>query len=120
MKQTNTVSLPAPRVTVIAPCIPEKTKLRVAAYTRLNSDSDDQLNSYIARVDHYTKFISSREDWALVDIYADEGISGLDAKNRDDFNRMLADCQTGEDRPVAGQIHVALRPKYQESYPVHP
>ena len=73
MKQTNTVSPPAPRVTVIDPRILEKAKLRVAAYTRVSSDSDDQLNSYIAQVDHYTKFISSREDWELVDIYADEG-----------------------------------------------
>lgn len=96
MKQTNTVSPPAPRVTVIDPRIPEKARLRVAAYTRVSSDSDDQLNSYIAQVDHYTKFISSREDWELVDIYADEGISGLDAKNRDDFNRMLADCRAGK------------------------
>ena len=96
MKQTNTSTPPAPRVTVIDPRIPEKAKLRVAAYARVSSDSDDQVNSYIAQVDHYTKFIASHEDWELIDVYADEGISGLDAKNREDFNRMLTDCRAGK------------------------
>lgn len=96
MKQPNTSKPLAPRVTVIDPRVPDKAKLLVAAYARVSSDSDDQVNSYIAQVDHYTKFIASHEDWELIDIYADEGISGLDAKNRDDFNRMLADCRAGK------------------------
>ena len=33
------------------------------------------------------------EDWELVDIYADEGITGLEARKRDDFNRMMEDCR---------------------------
>ena len=71
MAQTNTAAARHPRITVIDARKPETAKLQVAAYARVSSDSADQLNSYMAQVDFYTKFISSREDWELVDIYAD-------------------------------------------------
>ena len=83
-------------VTVIDPSDAPKPKLRVAAYARVSSDSADQLNSYLAQVDYYTRFISSREDWELVDVYADEGLTGMETKKRDDFNRMIADCREGK------------------------
>ncbi len=86
----------APKVTVIDPIIPEKARLRVAAYARVSSDSADQLNSYLAQVDYYTRHIGENPDWELADIYADEGISGLDARKRDEFNRMLSDCRAGK------------------------
>ena len=86
----------APKVTVIDPAAPEKAKLRVAAYARVSSDSADQLNSYLAQVDYYTRHIGENPDWELADIYADEGISGLDTRKRDEFNRMLADCYAGK------------------------
>lgn len=95
MAQTNLASARPPRITVIDAKTPEQAKLRVAAYARVSSDSDDQINSYLAQVDHYTKYISSNEDWELVDVYADEGISGLESRKRDDFNRMMADCRAG-------------------------
>ena len=85
-----------PKVTVIDPAVPEKAKLRVAAYARVSSDSADQLNSSLAQVDYYTRHIGENPDWELVDIYADEGISGLDTQKRDEFNRMMADCQAGK------------------------
>lgn len=85
-----------PKVTVIDPIAQEKGKLRVAAYARVSSDSADQLNSYIAQVDYYTRFIGENSDWELADIYADEGISGLDTRKRDEFNRMMADCREGK------------------------
>ena len=84
------------KVTVIDPITQEKTKLRVAAYARVSSDSADQLNSYLAQVDYYTRHIGENPDWELADIYADEGISGLDTRKRDEFNRMLADCRAGK------------------------
>lgn len=96
MITTNTTATGAPRVTVIDPHTPEKAKLRVAAYARVSSDSDDQINSYIAQVDFYSKYIAEREDWEMADIYADEGISGLEARKRDDFNRMMEDCRAGK------------------------
>lgn len=83
-------------VTIIDANDAPKAKLRVAAYARVSSDSADQLNSYLAQVDYYTRFISSREDWELVDVYADEGLTGMETKKRDDFNRMIADCRDGK------------------------
>ncbi len=63
-----------PKVTVIDPIAQEKAKLRVAAYARVSSDSADQLNSYLAQVDYYTRHIGDNPDWELADIYADESI----------------------------------------------
>lgn len=105
MAQVNSTTAPAPRITVIDPRTPERAKLRVAAYARVSSDSADQVNSYLAQVDYFTRYISGHEDWDMVDIYADEGISGLDAKKRDDFNRMMADCRDGKiDRVLCKSI----------------
>jgi site-specific DNA recombinase len=70
-------------------------KLRVCAYARVSSDSDDQLNSFAAQVDYYTELINGNEEWELVDIYADEGITGTRADKRDDFLRMMNDCRKG-------------------------
>lgn len=72
---------------------PEEIKLRVAAYCRVSSDSEDQRNSFAAQNAYYTEFIAGKENWTLVDIYADEGITGTSAKKRPDFQRMLADCR---------------------------
>jgi len=85
-----------PKITVITAKKHEAAKLRVAAYARVSSESDDQLNSYIAQVDYYTRHIASHENWELADIYADEGISGLVASKRDDFNRLIQDCRDGK------------------------
>lgn len=105
MTAANITSTNTPRVTVIDPRAPEKAKLRVAAYARVSSDSEDQVNSYIAQVDFYSKHIAGKEDWEMVDIYADEGISGLEARNRDEFNRMMADCREGKvDRVLCKSI----------------
>ena len=54
---------------------PENAKLPVAAYCRVSSDSDDQLNSLSAQVREYTKQITADPDWELAGIYADEGIT---------------------------------------------
>lgn len=70
-------------------------KLRVAAYARVSSDSTDQLNSFMAQVRYYTTYITSREEWTFVDLYADEGITGTSAEKRTEFQRLIADCKRG-------------------------
>lgn len=70
-------------------------KLRVAAYCRVSSSSEDQLNSFAAQNIHYTQYITEHEDWRLVDIYADDGITGTSVEKREDFKRMLADSGHG-------------------------
>ena len=74
---------------------PQNMLLRVAAYTRVSSDSEDQLNSFAAQNRYYTELISSKAEWRMVDIYADEGITGTSVAKRDDFQRMMADCRRG-------------------------
>ena len=72
-----------------------KPKLRVAAYCRVSTDSDEQATSYDAQVEHYTELIQKNPEWEFADIYADDGISGTNAKKREDFNRMIDDCEAG-------------------------
>ena len=85
-----------PRVIKIeASARPDNARLRVAAYTRVSSDSDDQLHSFAAQNQYYTTLIASKAEWRLVGIYADEGITGTSTAKRDDFNRMMADCRRG-------------------------
>lgn len=71
-------------------------KIRVAAYCRVSTEQDEQLNSFENQVDYYTKYINERTDYEMVDIYADEGISGTNTKKRGGFNRMIADCAAGK------------------------
>lgn len=71
-------------------------KLRVAAYCRVSTDQEDQLHSFDAQVDYYTKYIEEHENYAMAGIYADEGISGTNTKRREQFKRMIADCEAGK------------------------
>ena len=71
-------------------------KKRVAGYARVSTDSDEQFTSYEAQVDYYTNYISQRTDWIFAGMYADEGISGTNTKNRDGFNNMISDALSGK------------------------
>lgn len=71
-------------------------KIRVGAYIRVSSNSDDQENSYMVQYDYYSKLIAANPDWVFVDIYADEGITGTEMSKRDEFNRMYQDCKDGK------------------------
>ena len=73
----------------------EKPKLRVAAYCRVSTDSDEQATSYEAQIEHYTAFISGHPDWQLAGIFADDGISGTNTKKREEFNRLIDECMAG-------------------------
>lgn len=70
-----------------------KEKIRLAAYCRVSSDSTDQLNSFMAQIRYYTDYTKLHPEYDLVDIYADEGITGTSMKLRGEFNRLLKDCQ---------------------------
>jgi len=87
--------IPATAPIVSAQSKTAKAKRRVAAYARVSTDSDEQLTSYEAQVDYYTKFIKSREDWEFIMVYTDEGISAVNTKKRDGFNQMVADALAG-------------------------
>ena len=74
---------------------PEAVVLRVAAYCRVSTDSEDQLNSFAAQQSYYNDYIRKHDNWQLAEIYADEGITGTSAAKRDGFQRMLSDCRKG-------------------------
>ena len=73
-----------------------RKKIRVAAYCRVSTDQDEQLSSYENQVNYYREYILKHEDYELVDIYADEGISATNTKKRDAFNRLIQDCRDGK------------------------
>lgn len=70
-------------------------KMHVAAYCRVSTDSEEQLNSYETQKAYYTQLIADNPNWDDAGIYADEGISGTDMRKRDAFNRMIAACKRG-------------------------
>lgn len=85
------------QVQIIQPYQPQSDALeKVAAYCRVSTDSKDQLNSYHTQIGYYTNYIAQHPGWKLVDIYADEGITGTSLEKRDEFKRMLADCRAGK------------------------
>ena len=74
----------------------EKPKLKVAAYCRVSTDSDEQAGSYEVQVQHYTDYIGRNKEWELAGIYTDDGISGTNTKKREGFNGMIEDCMAGK------------------------
>ena len=91
--------------TYIPPKAAKPEPLRVAAYCRVSSDSSDQLRSYATQIKAYTEQIGAHADWELVDVYADEGLTGTRMDKREDFQRLLADCRKGKvDRVLCKSI----------------
>ena len=82
----NVTLIPARRRTGNRIIKDEKPKLRVAAYCRVSTDSDEQAGSYETQVNHYTEYIGRNKDWELAGIYADDGISGTNTKKREGSN----------------------------------
>lgn len=70
-------------------------KMRVAAYCRVSTDSEEQLNSYEAQKSYYTQKIQDSPDWEMAGIYADEGITGTSLKKRAEFKKMITACKRG-------------------------
>ena len=83
-----------PEVKLISPVTRRAIdKKRVAAYCRVSSNSADQQNSYANQIKVYTSLIQKRKEWELVEIFADEGLSGMKAENRTEFQRMIQMCE---------------------------
>ena len=70
-----------------------KKKLRVAAYCRVSTDSDAQLESLETQKTHYENYIKSRKDWEFAGLYFDEGVTGTKADKRHKLMQLLADCK---------------------------
>ena len=98
---------PVPVVVLDSDNVPVTTKKRVAAYCRVSTDSEEQMLSYDAQVSEYRKKIEVTEDWQLIEIYADAGISGTNIKNRTAFNKMISECIS--DLPNLKAVATTLR-----------
>ena len=71
----------------------DKGQKRVAVYCRVSSSSADQLNSLANQIKYYTQYVKKHKDWTLVDIFADEAITGTRADIRPEFQRMIRMCE---------------------------
>ena len=95
-KTQKSVTMIPPSKRTVEQKVEQHTKLKVAAYCRVSTDSDEQALSYEAQIEHYTSYIKKNRDWEFAGIYADDGISGTSTKNRDQFMQMIEDCQAGK------------------------
>ena len=83
-------------------------KLRVAAYCRVSTDEEEQLNSYEAQIAYYTEAISKNPSWTFAGVYADEGITGTVTSKRKDVLRLMRDCEKGKiDMVLTNPYHVS-------------
>ena len=74
----------------------KKRNLRVAAYCRVSTGDEEQLTSYENQKAFYTEKIMKNPEWTMVDIFADEGITGTSTCRRKDFLRMIRQCRQGK------------------------
>ena len=71
----------------------EQAKLRVAAYCRVSTDSDEQLESLDTQIKHYESYINANPEWEFAGLYYDEGITGTKKEKRPELLRMITDCE---------------------------
>ncbi|MBO6292339.1 MAG: recombinase family protein, partial [Selenomonas sp.] len=81
----------------LEPKVPQiKRKKRVAAYARVSAESDRLNHSLSAQVSYYSQLIQKNPEWEYAGVYADSFISGTSIDKRNEFQRLLADCETGK------------------------
>ena len=88
-----------PKITQIRadfPRLGQEHKKRVAAYARVSRDSKKLLHSLSAQVSYYSSLIQGNSEWEFAGVYADEAITGTLVRKRDEFRRMLGDCEEGK------------------------
>lgn len=84
-------------VSKVKPSAPIMTrKKRVAAYARVSLDSERLIHSLSAQVSYYSEYIQKNPQWIYAGVYADEGISGTQTQKRDEFKRLMKDCDDGK------------------------
>ena len=94
------------QITEITPQMERRNEpVRLAAYCRVSRDSEDQLHSFAAQIRYYKDYEKHHPEYRLVEIYADEGLTGTCMDKRDELNRMLRDCKRGKiDRIITKSV----------------
>lgn len=97
MEQRQVIEIPVKKLSIFASGDNLAVhKKRVAAYARVSTEYEEQVSSYAAQIDYYTKLIHSKKEWEFVKIYTDEGISATNTKKREGFNTMIKDALDGK------------------------
>lgn len=73
-----------------------KKRKRVAAYARASMENEKMSHSLSAQVSYYSSLIQNNPEWEYAGVYADGFVSGTEKAKRDEFNRMLSDCEAGK------------------------
>lgn len=89
-------AIPATKRRYTGQALDQPTTRKVAGYARVSTDHEDQVTSYQAQVDYYTRYITDHAGWQLAGIYTDEGITGTSTKKRAGFQTMIADALDGK------------------------
>ena len=99
----------------------EPGKQRIAAYCRVSSRSDEQLNSLANQIDFYRSRFENDDTVVFVGIYAEEGLSGTQAKSRPQFMKMIEDCRSGMiDRLHMDKKRIPVRKEHRGYAYLHP
>lgn len=95
--------------------IPKQPKLkRVAAYARVSNGKDAMLYSLSAQVSYYSELIQNHNGWLYCGVYADEALTGTKV-NRENFQKMLAECRAGKLDLILTKINFQVCQKYSDT-----
>ena len=93
MTKNKVMVIPARKSTAATKTLEARPKLKVAAYCRVSTEQEEQQNSYQVQISYYTDLINRKKEWTLAGIFADEGISGTQARKRPEFLKMIRQCR---------------------------
>ena len=82
------------KIEPISPSLP--TRKKVAGYARVSVESERLNHSLSAQVSYYSNLIQSNPEWEYAGVYADNAVTGTKASGREEFRRMLNDCEAGK------------------------
>lgn len=71
-------------------------ELNVAYYARVSTEKVEQQASIKHQEEHFEELIHSNNRWKFAGSYIDDGISGMHADKREEFQRMLRDAKLGK------------------------
>ena len=84
------------KINILEPKAPAvKPRKRVAAYCRVSMETERLKHSLSAQINHYSAYIQKNPEWIYAGVYADDAVSGTGTDKRDEFNRLVADCEAG-------------------------
>lgn len=96
VERVKKVRIIPPKISAADKAIEQIRRVRVAAYCRVSTKEEEQLNSYATQCAWYTEKINANPEWEMVGIFADKGITGTSVLKRDEFNRLMRYCKRGK------------------------